>query len=169
MGFDFSGRKVVVCGGSRGIGRATAMGFAAAAPASESWGELGGLLALLEKSVDPEGIRTRLRAAIRGIVERIWCLFLVSGRKRYACIQIFFAGGGPSRDYLIAHRPDHVGSQGRTEAKTEVLSGLYPHGEFDLRQRERIPKIEQALRRVLERAASGSPPPRPDRSKRPRA
>ncbi len=33
MGLDFSGRKVVVCGGSRGIGRATAMGFAAAGAA----------------------------------------------------------------------------------------------------------------------------------------
>ena len=30
MGFDFSGRRVVVAGGSRGIGRATAMAFAAA-------------------------------------------------------------------------------------------------------------------------------------------
>lgn len=30
MGFDFSGRRAVVAGGSRGIGRATAMAFAAA-------------------------------------------------------------------------------------------------------------------------------------------
>ena len=30
MGLDFTGRRVVVCGGSRGIGRATALGFAAA-------------------------------------------------------------------------------------------------------------------------------------------
>jgi 3-oxoacyl-[acyl-carrier protein] reductase len=30
MGFDFTGRKVVVCGGSRGIGRAIALGFTAA-------------------------------------------------------------------------------------------------------------------------------------------
>lgn len=30
MSFDFSGRRVVVCGGSRGIGRSIALGFAAA-------------------------------------------------------------------------------------------------------------------------------------------
>ncbi len=30
MSFDFTGKRVVVCGGSRGIGRATAAGFAAA-------------------------------------------------------------------------------------------------------------------------------------------
>ena len=33
MSLDFTGRKVVVCGGSRGIGRATALGFAAAGAA----------------------------------------------------------------------------------------------------------------------------------------
>jgi 3-oxoacyl-[acyl-carrier protein] reductase len=33
MPFDFSGRRVVVCGGSRGIGRSTALGFAAAGAA----------------------------------------------------------------------------------------------------------------------------------------
>ncbi len=33
MAFDFTGRRVVVCGGSRGIGRATALGFAAAGAA----------------------------------------------------------------------------------------------------------------------------------------
>ena len=30
MALDFSGRRVIVCGGSRGIGRATALAFAAA-------------------------------------------------------------------------------------------------------------------------------------------
>ena len=30
MSFDFTGKKVVVCGGSRGIGRSIALGFAAA-------------------------------------------------------------------------------------------------------------------------------------------
>jgi 3-oxoacyl-[acyl-carrier protein] reductase len=30
MAFDFTGKKVIVCGGSRGIGRSTALGFAAA-------------------------------------------------------------------------------------------------------------------------------------------
>jgi 3-oxoacyl-[acyl-carrier protein] reductase len=30
MTFDFSGKKIIVCGGSRGIGRSTALGFAAA-------------------------------------------------------------------------------------------------------------------------------------------
>ncbi|MGD0107238.1 MAG: SDR family NAD(P)-dependent oxidoreductase [Rhodopila sp.] len=29
MNFDFSGRKAIICGGSRGIGRAIALGFAA--------------------------------------------------------------------------------------------------------------------------------------------
>jgi 3-oxoacyl-[acyl-carrier protein] reductase len=33
MSFDFSGKRVVVCGGSRGIGRSTALGFAAAGAA----------------------------------------------------------------------------------------------------------------------------------------
>ncbi len=33
MAFDFAGKRVVVCGGSRGIGRSTALGFAAAGAA----------------------------------------------------------------------------------------------------------------------------------------
>jgi 3-oxoacyl-[acyl-carrier protein] reductase len=33
MPFDFAGKRVVVCGGSRGIGRSTALGFAAAGAA----------------------------------------------------------------------------------------------------------------------------------------
>ncbi len=36
MAFDFKGKRVVVCGGSRGIGRSIALGFAAAAAASPS-------------------------------------------------------------------------------------------------------------------------------------
>ena len=33
MAFDFAGKRVIVCGGSRGIGRSTALGFAAAGAA----------------------------------------------------------------------------------------------------------------------------------------
>ena len=33
MAFDFTGKRVIVCGGSRGIGRSTALGFAAAGAA----------------------------------------------------------------------------------------------------------------------------------------
>ncbi|MBY0339301.1 MAG: SDR family oxidoreductase [Acetobacteraceae bacterium] len=54
--FDFAGRKVVVCGGSRGIGRAIALGFAAA----------GAHVSICARSLGPLEA-TRAEIAARGV------------------------------------------------------------------------------------------------------
>ncbi len=127
---------------------------AASSPISEGWGEFRNLVDVLEQSKNLPDSRTRLRAALRRIVSEIWCLFIASGRHRYACVQVFFAGGGPSRDYLIAYKPAHRGFQGRTEPHSEVRSGLYPEGDIDLRKRNQVPKIEKILLRLLAKEAN---------------
>ena len=43
MNIDFTGKKAIVCGGSRGIGKAIALGFAACGLLSSSGALLGSL------------------------------------------------------------------------------------------------------------------------------
>jgi DNA invertase Pin-like site-specific DNA recombinase len=76
----------------------------AASPLAEAWGECRSLLDALDAAPDPEDARTRLRAALRRIVEGIYCLFI--GRTdavRVAAVQLRFTGGS-HRDYLILHK-----------------------------------------------------------------
>jgi DNA invertase Pin-like site-specific DNA recombinase len=76
----------------------------AAHPASEAWGECQSLAAAVDEAPDQEEVRVRLRAALRRIVEGVWCVFLGRGPFRVAAVQIWFAGGKRHRDYLILHQ-----------------------------------------------------------------
>jgi DNA invertase Pin-like site-specific DNA recombinase len=119
----------------------------AASPLSEAWGECKTLLDALEKAPDKEEARIRLRAALRRIVESIWCLFVPRGAKRLAAVQIWFAGGKKRRDYLILHKPAKVNAVMRREGGwlSRSLADVTALGPLDLRK----PSDAQRLERLL--------------------
>ena len=73
----------------------------AAAPVAEAWGELKSL----NDVPDTDEARVRLRAALRRVVEAIYCLFASRGRERLAAVRIAFKDGGGTRRYAIRCKP----------------------------------------------------------------
>jgi DNA invertase Pin-like site-specific DNA recombinase len=114
-------------------------------PLSEAWGSCKSLLEALETAPDEEEARVRLRAALRRIVEGIWCLFVGRGSVRLAAVQLFLSGGAV-RDYLIYHKPATGGSVGVRPARRHVRSLKDIPGGADLRQREDARAYEAELR-----------------------
>lgn len=108
-------------------------------PIVDAWREVG---SLADAAEDPES-RPPLRAALRRLVESIYCLFVGRGMTRLACCQIWFRGGR-CRSYLIVHTPRH-GVSG-SPARTVVRSMLdVQKREFDLR----VPAHAAALEKLL--------------------
>jgi hypothetical protein len=90
-------------------------------------------LSSLNSAPDLEDARTRLRAAIRRIVESIWCVFVAKGPGRLAAVQLFFAGGA-TRSYLIHHKRGYGNFKGvRRPPSFTVRSFADQGGGFDLR------------------------------------
>jgi len=111
----------------------------AAHPLSEDWGTAQSLLAAL----DNDDARTRLRAALRRIVEEIRLLVVPRGRDRLCAVQIRFAPGGRQRSYLIHHR---LGSHHREGGSSWVsFADLAGPGDFDLRNKDDVRELEQFL------------------------
>ncbi len=108
----------------------------AAAPLDGAWGECKGLI----DAIDADGsgdARVRLRAALRRVVEGIYCVFAAPrGRWRVAAVQVRFAGGA-HRDYAILYRPTVRSPFGDRDAVEEVANHKWeePGGSLDLRQR----------------------------------
>jgi hypothetical protein len=106
-------------------------------------------LAALEAAPDPTDARLRLRAALRRIVEDVWLLVVPHGRgrDRLCAVQIYFAGRGRHRDYLILHRPATGGRVGVRPARwwTKSLSTVTAPGDLDLRKRADARKLEAVL------------------------
>jgi DNA invertase Pin-like site-specific DNA recombinase len=123
----------------------------AAHPLSESWGECQSLAAALDGAPDPLDARLRLRGALRRVVERVYLLIVSRGRDRLAAVQVYFAGGGRHRDYLIWHRPTTANGSARKEGRWWVRSfadaGL---PALDLRRRDHARELEADLRAALE-------------------
>jgi DNA invertase Pin-like site-specific DNA recombinase len=120
----------------------------AATPLNGAWHECGSLLDVLHKAPDAEELRVKLRAALRRIVEGVWCLFVARGATRIAAVQIWFTGGA-HRDYLIVHRAATGGSVGVRPAKwwARSLVGVAP-SSLDLRRRKDAEALEAALNDV---------------------
>jgi hypothetical protein len=91
-------------------------------PLSETWGECKTLLDALHSAADPADARLRLRAALRRMVSGVWLLVVPRGRTRtrLAAVQVFFAGGGRRRDYLI-----HYVAAGRGRKGVEKRKGYW--------------------------------------------
>jgi DNA invertase Pin-like site-specific DNA recombinase len=119
----------------------------AASPAMEAWGQCRSLIDALDNAPDPEETRTRLRAAIRRIVESIWLLAVARGANRLAAVQIFFAGGDRRRDYLILHVPAKANAAARTEARWSCrsLGSIAKPGDLDLRRAKDARALEKEL------------------------
>jgi DNA invertase Pin-like site-specific DNA recombinase len=118
----------------------------AANPLSASWGEAKSLLEILDSAPDPEEARLRLRAALRRIVEGVWCLFVGRGAVRLAAVQVVFTGGA-RRDYLIYYKPGTGGRAGVHPARTHCcsLADVAKLGPCDLRQAADAKKLEALL------------------------
>lgn len=122
-------------------------------PLSETWTTCQSLIDLIDTAKDQRDVRTRLRGAIRRVVDSLWCLFHSSGSKRIAFVQVWFHGQSSHRDYVIVHHPAHFGFDGqrdpkRTEAKTVVRSMRY-RGPVDLRDREAAKIVERYVEEVF--------------------
>jgi DNA invertase Pin-like site-specific DNA recombinase len=122
----------------------------AASPLSEVWGECQSLLAALGSAPDQGDARIRLRGALRRIVESAWMLVVPRGSIRLAAVQLWFAGGGRSRSYLILHRPARANAAARTEGGWECrsLASDAPAGGLDLRDPKHAARLASALERI---------------------
>jgi DNA invertase Pin-like site-specific DNA recombinase len=118
----------------------------AASPLGEAWGECRTLIDVLAAAPDAEEAQVRLRAALRRVVEGVWCLFLGRGPWRVAAVQVWFTGGA-RRDYLILHRAATGGAVGARPAQwwARSLATVIKPGAMDLRKREHAADLEQAL------------------------
>jgi hypothetical protein len=126
----------------------------AAHPLSETWGEAQTLLGALDKALDPEDARLRLRAALRRMIESVWLLVVPRGAVRLCAVQIWFTDGKRHRDYLVMHRPPKANQSGRTEGGCRAGScvDVAALGPLDLRQRADAAKLQRLLE-VLDVAA----------------
>jgi DNA invertase Pin-like site-specific DNA recombinase len=117
-------------------------------PAYESWGEMRTLLDVLKNAPDQEDIRTRLRSALRRLVESIVLLVVPRGRDRLCAAQVHFAGG-KHRDYLVYHRS----ARGNRWGKATVPGGWWARSfaaaeGLDLRQPADAKKVEGFLQHL---------------------
>jgi DNA invertase Pin-like site-specific DNA recombinase len=124
----------------------------AANPLSAAWGETRSLIEALDKAPDPDDARIRLRAVLRRIVDEIWLLVVPrgwGGRDCLCAVQVWFAGGGQHRDYLIWHMAAR--SAGRKGGSTpgcwwaRSMATVTESGDLDLRKREHAKKLEAVL------------------------
>jgi hypothetical protein len=119
----------------------------AAHPLSESWGEMQSLAAVLENAPDPIDARLRLKAAVQRVVESVWVLIVPRGGTRLAAVQVYFAGKGRRRDYLLMYR------QARGNGITYTPGGWWARslasmprtGDLDLRSPKDVAKLEKFL------------------------
>jgi DNA invertase Pin-like site-specific DNA recombinase len=117
-----------------------------ASPLSEAWGECRSLLDVLDAAPDAEEARVRLRAALRRVVEGVWCLFVGRGAVRVAAVQWWFTGGA-RRDYLILRRAATGGAVGGRPAQwwcRSLAEAAAPDG-LDLRRSDHAARLEAVL------------------------
>jgi DNA invertase Pin-like site-specific DNA recombinase len=134
----------------------------AATPLGESWVEAKGLLAVLAAAPDPVDARTRLKAALRKLIEGVWCLTVRLGQYRVMAVQVWFNGGG-HRDYAIVCRLARGVKMEVLQSRSLKLPGL--RSELDLRD----PADAAALGKMLANldvAALEDEAPRPARQRK---
>jgi DNA invertase Pin-like site-specific DNA recombinase len=119
---------------------------AVAHPAAAAWDEAQTLADALDGADDPDDLRTRLRTALRRVVEGIQVLVVVRGKVRLAAAQLFFVGG-TCRSYLIMHQHATRGAVGERPESwwARSLASVIKSGDLDLRDRVQAAELEKTL------------------------
>jgi DNA invertase Pin-like site-specific DNA recombinase len=122
-----------------------------AVPVDQAWSDYRSLVDLLEKAPDERDARTRMRAALRRIVDSIWLLVVGRGWIRIAVVQVYFKGGA-RRSYLIVHQAVRSNGRALQEGFTFVQSwaqsptdGIGLECEPDLRNPADVARLEAGL------------------------
>jgi DNA invertase Pin-like site-specific DNA recombinase len=123
----------------------------AARPAEAAWGELPGLVDLIQAGGDEA--RLRMRVVLRRLVERIYVLTVPSGCRRTAAVQVRF-GGGKQREYFIEYIPAANRREGRWRVasmrtsfgvhhpRTDWFVGMCP---FDMADPEGVARVQELI------------------------
>jgi hypothetical protein len=118
-------------------------------PRMNSWSDAQTLAGMLERASEAEieDLRTRLRAALRRIVDEVWLLVVPRGRVRLCAVQAWFRDGEAQRTWLIYYRPGWAGRNGRREAESwsRSFAGETP---LDLRRREHAAELAADLQAI---------------------
>lgn len=114
-------------------------------PASRAWRELPSLIDLIRDASDPDEMRLKLRPVLRRVVEAAWVLIVPRGSYRFACVQLFFAGG-KQRHFIILHQTAGYRRKGGWWVKS-FAAVAKPH-DLDLRKRADAKKLEAFLASV---------------------
>ena len=85
----------------------------ASSPPSETWGEMRSLVEVVRKAPNQDEARQRLKAAVRRVVEGVYCLFVGRGAVRVAAVEVWFTNG-KRRCFLLGHEQARVGRPGRS-------------------------------------------------------
>ncbi len=120
----------------------------AANPLSEAWGEGQSLMQALDSAADPDDARTRLRSALRRMVDGIYLLIIPRGYQRLCAAQVWFTGGKKCRSYLILHTPPKSNGKRRVEGGWSVKSFTTGGKGLDLRSREDAAALAETLATV---------------------
>lgn len=117
-----------------------------AAPLSEAWGECRSLAEAVTGAADRADTLTRLRSALRRVVEEVRCLFVARGRVRLAAVQMWF-DGGRHRDFLIVSVPRLNTWSATREASWHVRSfaEVADRDDLDLRKSKHVAALEKVL------------------------
>lgn len=117
----------------------------AASPISEAWGAAQSLLTTLDAAPDQEEARLRLRSALRRMISEIRLLVVPRGRDRLAAVQVRFADGKRTREYVILHRPPKANASGRQEGQWWARSMATKVKGLDFRKAADVRRLERVL------------------------
>lgn len=110
----------------------------ASSPVAEAWGRYR-TLAGMDPAEDTDDLRTQIRAAMRRVIESVYCLFVGKHNRRVAAAQVYFKSG-LVRSYLIPAQ----GWETRTRSLPDAeLSGAA--AAFDLRRPADVRALERQL------------------------
>jgi DNA invertase Pin-like site-specific DNA recombinase len=122
-------------------------------PLDASWSQAKSLLAAIRKAKDQTDARTRLRYALRRIVESMQMLIVPRGIDRIAVVQIHFFGG-ERRDFLIYHRAGKGNGAYRSDSSARFGDFKLPAGDkrragkVDLRDTAHVAMVAAVLEKI---------------------
>jgi hypothetical protein len=117
---------------------------AAANPFSEAWGNCQTLACILDNCPDKEATRTKLRSALRRVIDTIFLLVVGDRKKKHLAVQIYFQADIPPRSYRVTYRPLYAGKEG-AKIDCDCLEKTTGRADWDLRDPDQVRELEQQL------------------------